>query len=311
MPMQLHVDIHDPILQDAQRTWALVNMWAAANADGLVAGPISQLADRWGCSPRTVQRLLRELEAGDWVRRLDSGGYQLTGRGMAAGRTDLSPLTDLSSSVVSPEPSTKTRKRAASETSSEASRLLHQHADRYTQRFNQPFPVAWARDTQIYKRLVKVYGVETLEALQSQYLDQPLDSFAAKRGFSVTQFSAEIAGLAAQQAVRDQLTTEQSAVVEELTGIGMGEVAAVALVTDYSLEVIRDQLLVHYWRKNQGQSVGPGRLERAVREGWAVPAAARPVSYPAFPVSEAPVRSESAIRSEALDDWLAQAVVKA
>lgn len=327
--MQIQVDTQDSILHDAQRTWALVNLWAMADSDGRVAGPVNRLASRWGCSPHTVQRLVRELEAGGWVERVDNAGrvhsYQLTGRGIAraagdgSSLPDVSPVTHLSSSPVSdasavePESSASKRRRTSPPSSepSEASRLLHQHANRYTDRFEQPFPVAWARDTQIYKRLLRVYGVEMVDVLQTQYLSQSLDSFAAKRGFSVPQFASDIAGLAAQLAVRQQLTADQMVLVAALQDVGIAEAGAVTLVVDHPLEVIRDQLRVHHWRQQNGQFVSPSRLERAIRERWAVPDAARPVDYPEFPVAPMDESTLPDATSPAMADWLARAVVKA
>lgn len=180
----------------------------------------------------------------------------------------------------------KPRKTRAATPSPDASRLVHQHADQYTLRFERPFAVAWGRDTQIYKRLVGTYGVELVERLQGQYLAQPLDSFAAKRGYSVPQFAAEIGGLATWESLRERLSPDQADVLSGLQTIGMAEETALGLVTEHPVAVIRDQLQVHRWRQEQGQATSPSRVERAVRERWVVPENARPVVYPVFPVGE-------------------------
>lgn len=181
----------------------------------------------------------------------------------------------------------RTRRRAAKTPPSDASRLVHRHAELYTARFGQPFPVAWARDTQITKRLVAVYGADQVETLQDRYLAQSLDSFAGKRGFSIPQFAADIAGLAAQTAIAQGLTEEQRALVNQLVTEGMEEATAIRLVTEHPARSIEDQITVQHWRRQQGMTVSPSRLERAIRERWAVPPEARPVTYPRFPGSEA------------------------
>ncbi len=69
--------------------------------------------------------------------------------------------------------------------SANISPLVHQHAARYTERLDQPFAVSWARDTKIYKRLVKVYVESSVEEWQAQYLAQVLDSWSGRCGFSI------------------------------------------------------------------------------------------------------------------------------
>lgn len=276
------VDPDDRILNDPQRTWALLRLCLLADDNGNIVCSLRQLAADWGVSSNTIKRIVRELEAGDWICKTPLNGqtgrqtiYRVTGRGMRP-VANLQPVANLppvsDHKKVKPPPS-------------DASRLVHQHADQYTKRFGRPFPVAWARDTQIVKRLIGVYGVSQVEQLQMQYLSQPLDSFAAKRGYSIPQFAAEIAGLAAQDAVRAQMTAEQIALLQEMqeTVEGFSVETALTLIAEHPLTVIRDQLQVYRWRQQQGQPVSPGRLERAIRERWAIPDGARPAVYTPYP----------------------------
>ena len=276
------VDPDDRILNDPQRTWALLRLCLLADDNGNIVCSLRQLAADWGVSSNTIKRIVRELEAGDWICKTPLNGqtgrqtiYRVTGRGMRP-VANLQPVANLppvsDHKKVKPPPS-------------DASRLVHQHADQYTKRFGRPFPVAWARDTQIVKRLIGVYGVSQVEQLQMQYLSQPLDSFAAKRGYSIPQFAAEIAGLAAQDAVRAQMTAEQIALLQEMqeTVEGFSVETALTLIAEHPLTVIRDQLQVYRWRQQQGQPVSPGRLERAIRERWAIPEGARPAVYTPYP----------------------------
>ena len=290
------VDPDDRILDDPQRTWALLRLCLQADDNGNVFCSLQQLATDWGVSRYTVLRVTRELEAGGWVRIERHQGrmtvYRVMGRGMQLVANlppvaklplvaNLQPVSDNTVSVST----TSTKPKKVKPPPSDASRLVHQHADQYTKRFGRPFPVAWARDTQIVKRLIGVYGVSQVEQLQMQYLSQPLDSFAAKRGYSIPQFAAEIAGLAAQDAVRAQMTAEQIALLQEMqeTVEGFSVETALTLIAEHPLTVIRDQLQVYRWRQQQGQPVSPGRLERAIRERWAIPDGARPAVYTPYP----------------------------
>ena len=281
------VDPDDRILNDPQRTWALLRLCLLADDNGNIVCSLGQLATDWGVSNNTIKRIVRELEAGDWICKTplnEQTGqttiyhFQLMGRAM---RCDESVAPSASDNIST----TSTKSKKVKPPPSDASRLVHQHADQYTKRFGRPFPVAWARDTQIVKRLIGVYGVSQVEQLQMQYLSQPLDSFAAKRGYSIPQFAAEIAGLAAQDAVRAQMTAEQIALLQEMqeTVEGFSVETALTLIAEHPLTVIRDQLQVYRWRQQQGQPVSPGRLERAIRERWAIPDGARPAVYTPYP----------------------------
>ncbi len=280
----------DRLFEDARRTWALVRLWMLADEHDQVTASLQNLQTDWQLSRNTIAGLLRELEAGGYLERQTQAGrvtsYRLTGRGMQrVGEGPASSAVSVISGLPpgpSPEKGTAQAPRKKSPPS-DASRLVHLHAERYTARFNQPFPVAWARDTQIYKRLIGVYGVDRVERFQDRYLAQPLDSFAAKRGFSIPQFAAEIGGLAAQEAMRHQLTSEQAEVGSMLQSAGMSEDTSLVLVSEYPLEQIRAQLQVHRWRQQKGQIASTHRLERAIREEWAVPDDARPIVYDRFP----------------------------
>ena len=305
--MHLIVDPEDNLWSDPRRTWALCRLWMAADAEGVVALSLQQLAQSWQMSRHTVSAILRELEAGGWMAAERRPGrpatYRLTGRGVRReyGVLDIAdkPRTEppetfermevLEVGVAPPDHPVRPKPSRvhAKPSNSDAACLVHHHADQYTARFGQPFFVAWARDTQIYKRLVTTYGAETVARFQVQYLNQPLDSFAAKRGFSVPQFAAEIAGMATQDAIRAQLSDAQQAAFAALMAVeGFVEETALALVVDHPAVVIQDQLRVHRWRQQQGQPTSARRLERAIRERWPVPEAAQPVIYPPFPLPE-------------------------
>lgn len=284
--MEFRLDTQDSLLHDPHRTWALLRLWIRADAAGEAAFSLRQLAADWGLSRERTAAILRELEAGGWIAAQKGSGrratrYRLTGRGIAR--------RDLGNPPNAAEPPSPAAAAAspAPRPPSDASRLVRQHAARYTDRFGQPFPVAWARDTQIYKRLVATYGAEAVERWQTRYLAQPLDSFAAKRGFSVPQFAADIPAMAAREAIRHRLDAEQAALAQALQDAGLADDTALALVTSHPADAIRDQLQAHHWRQQRGQTVSPSRLERAIRERWAVPEDARPVAYPLFPAGPA------------------------
>ena len=272
----------------AQQLWAVLHLLTLADLNGQVAGPIHRIAAAWQCSPRTVQRLLGELENRGWVKVQVLSGQSRIYQLCSPASSVITLEKDKTSVALSQNRLTREGTSLPSQkkrSSSDASRLLHQHADRYTARFSQPFPVAWARDTQIYKRLINTYGAETVDSLQARYLSQPLTSFAARRGFSVPQFAGEIAGLAAQHSVRQHLSEEQAQVCAELMTAGLAEATALTLVTTFSPANIRDQLDVHCWRQQQGLSASPKRLEQAIRGQWVVPDQCRRVEYPSFPAS--------------------------
>lgn len=274
--MEISVDISDELLQNPQRTWALMRLWALADAEGAVRLSQRDLSQHWGLSRSATADVLHALASGGWITVDRQPGrtscYRLTGRGMTR---------------QSGPPPVQTIPATTDDAGAEASRLVHRHAERYTTRFGQPFPVAWARDTKIYKNLVKVYGAPRVEALQDLYLAQGVDAFAAKRGFSVPQFAVEIAGIAAQAGLKDQFTPEQQALYTALQEAGLADDVAVVLVTEHPADLIRDQLRAHVWRQQQGQPTSAGRLERSIKERWTLPDAARPVTYPTFPESHA------------------------
>ena len=58
------VDPDDRILNDPQRTWALLRLCLQADDNGNVFCSLQQLATGWGVSRYTVLRVTRELEAG-------------------------------------------------------------------------------------------------------------------------------------------------------------------------------------------------------------------------------------------------------
>lgn len=361
MAIMLVIDETDPVWQDDQRARTLLKLWMAADEAGHLRLAVAGLATLLDRSPRTVQRLLRELEAGGWLsRHVTAGrmsGYYLTGAGIRrvggpeppvlscqvprgspvhASRvspvTNVSPLSD--SALRSNERPVGADDEVPSEASSrtapgrpraphslpDASRLLRRHADRYQARFGQPFLVAWARDTQIYKRLVGAYGPEAVETLQDRYLAQSIDSFAGKRGYSVPQLASEAAGLVARAALRDCLTAEQTALADALMAAGLSEETALALVVDHPGDVIRAQLVAHRWRQGRGEPASAPRLARAIRERWVVPDEARPIVYPLYPGVDraeedldAANPGDSSDRSPlaaALADWVEHAVIK-
>jgi len=275
-------DAGDSLFTDPQRTWALLRLCLVADSQGQVTTSVRALADAWGWSRDRTAEVLRELAAGGWiqkVRQTRRACYQLSGRGLRPdglepGVTDLTP----------PEPENAT--------ATEAKRLVARHIEQYTARFGQPFPVAWARDTQVYKRLVRVYGSDSafLETLQDRFFKQSLDSFAGKRGFSVLQFAAECAGLAAQAGAQALWSVEQTEAFHALRQVGMSESTATALISECSLAVIHAQIAAYERRIEHGQAVSLSRLERAIRENWQEKA--EPVDYPAFPAK--PTRPDGA-----------------
>ena len=306
--------------------WIWVALAEHADADGWLDGTSTQLAAHLGVSVETLRRVLRSLEAVGLVRYRRRGSGRQYGLNpmrwpgtppiITARHDSQSPqpvksvgllstpnTTPLADAMRRAEESAEPADPPTAKPPADASRLVHQHADSYTARFGQPFPVAWARDTQIYKRLVRLYGVETVDALQAQYLTQPLDSFAGKRGFSVPQFAAEIAGFAAQASIRERLTDEQAVAMADLTAAGLPDDTALALAAEQPVDVIREQLQVHRWRQQQGQPVSARRLERAIKERWAIPDLARPVEYPTFPIRD-PGGAQAAV-----DDPAVQAVL--
>lgn len=283
--MQWIVDGEDfALLESSDGTWALLQLWIGADADATVTVSQRHLMTTWGWSRERVTRTIEALIAGGWIQidtsegRRRSTRYRLTCRGIR-------PLTASSEAVPAvAKGSVVVKKKADPDpAAAEATRLLHRHAERYTARFGQPFPVAWARDTQVYKRLVRVYGSDSafLESLQDRFLKQSLDSFAGKRGFSVLQFAAECAGLAAQAGAQALWSVEQTEAFHALWQVGMSESTATALISECSLAVIHAQIAAYERRMDHGQAVSLSRLERAIRENWQEKA--EPVDYPAFP----------------------------
>jgi len=273
-------DLNDLLFEDPHRTWALLRLWILADEQGHVVTAIRPLADAWGWSRERTTAVLRELAAGGWLRMEPQKGhkicYQLSGRGL---RLD-SVLRD---SAITKEMTQAAKLPEPNPVATEASRLLHRHAECYTARFGQPFPVVWARDMQVYKRLVRVYepDVSFLESLQDRFLNQSLDSFAGKRGFSVVQFAAECAGLAAQVGAQAQWSVEQNEAFQALRQLGMPEEKATALISECPLAVIRAQVDACTQRLQHGQPVSLRRLERVIRDPRLE---APPVEYPVFPV---------------------------
>ncbi len=307
--MYLYLDPTDRVFQDPERTWALIRLWQLADDVGTLALTQEQLAETWAVSRHTVQRLMRELEAGGWLESIGRRGrtpqYRLTGRGIAR-EEDPGPGLEASGVPTGQPPQPQTpggmipepeAPRAPQETRrtnppspsgkdatrTEASRLLHAHVSAYQDRFSQPFLVAWPRDTAIYRRLVKTYGVETVERQQSQYLAQSLTSFAAKRGFSVPQFASEIAHGVEQETMRQQLTGEQQAVLDVLLGEGMDPVRALSVVHDTPVAQVRGYVATYQAKKTTDRPWSLAQLERAIRERWMLPSMAQAPQYPLFP----------------------------
>lgn len=353
--MHLSLDPTDRVFQDPERTWALIRLWQLADDRGTWALTIDQLAETWSVSRHTVQRLVRELEAGGWLESLGRRGrtpqYRLTGRGIAregdagsevSGIPTGSPTPPSTPGVAVPEPvaprapqgtacTTPPSPSGKNASRTEASRLLHAHVSAYQDRFNEPFLVAWPRDTAIYRRLVTTYGVATVERLQRDYLAQPLTSFAAKRGFSVPQFASEIAHGVEQAAIRRQLTSDQQAVLDTLQGEGMDPVRALSVVHDIPAEQIWGYVATYQAKKTADRPWSLAQLERAIRERWVMPSAPRGPEYPLFPgvatellPADPDVSSSHPSRVELqtpttltpqestllLGDWLAEQVVK-
>ena len=165
------------------QAWAWVALHGCADPAGMIRTPQKELAEQWVASQKTVRQVLHDLEDHGLLVRHKASVWQLV--------TPPDTAKEKSAVPSNQTPAPRSSRTGGSKTGSKdpagqaASRLVHQHAARYTERFDQPFPVAWARDTQIYKRLVKVYGESDVEEWQAQYLAQALDSWSGRCGFCI------------------------------------------------------------------------------------------------------------------------------
>lgn len=148
--------------------------------------------------------------------------------------------------------------------------LLSRHAEAYRNTVGAAFPVAWAKDGAIVKRLLKTYSRSDIELLQDAFFAQKADSQAARRGYTVAQFAYEAPALLAAIKLREGLTGEQREIVLSLRDEGVTEDVAVALVHDYGADAIRRQIEAHLGRKERYRNP-TAALVKAIREGWSTP----------------------------------------
>lgn len=90
------------------------------------------------------------------------------------------------------EPSAHARERASPETH----RLVKRHAEIFERRTGQPYPIHWAKECQILRRLLGTFTVEQVEAFQDAFFAQGDDSWAHQAGMTVGVFSTQVPKLA-------------------------------------------------------------------------------------------------------------------
>lgn len=149
---------------------------------------------------------------------------------------------------------------------SNVKRLIKRHAEIYEKVVGAPYLVVWGRDGACLKRLLKTYSAEDVEMLQDMYLEQPVDSFAGKQGYTITEFSREAPALMTRLQAERSLGPDDMALVEGLQKRGVGRETAVALVREHDPGEIRKQLSMHGGRGRRYQN--PGALVKAIRDGW-------------------------------------------
>ncbi len=156
--------------------------------------------------------------------------------------------------------------------------LLSRHAEAYRNTVGVAFPVAWAKDGAIVKRLLKTYSRADIELLQDAFFAQKADSQAARRGYTVSQFAYEAAALMTAIKVRESLTDEQKTIVKALCDEGVMQEVAVALAHDYDAQTVRAQIEAHTGRRERFENPAAA-LVKAIREGWTTPQPAEEPNY--------------------------------
>jgi len=156
--------------------------------------------------------------------------------------------------------------------------MLKRHAQCYQDKVGAPYPISWAKEGAIVKRLLATYSRDEIVLLQDTFFAQKADSQAALRGYTVQWLEHEAPALMARIRLQNGLTAEQREVIAALVAEGVTEPTATALASEYRVEDIRRQLHAHAVRKDRLRSPAAA-LVKAIREGWQVPEESEPDYY--------------------------------
>ena len=156
--------------------------------------------------------------------------------------------------------------------------MLQRHAQCYQDKVGAPYPISWAKEGAIVKRLLATYSRDELVLLQDTFFAQKADSQTALRGYTVQWLEHEAPALMARIQLQNGLTAEQREVIAALVAEGVTEPTATALASEYRVEDIRRQLHAHAARKDRLRSPAAA-LVKAIREGWQVPEESEPDYY--------------------------------
>jgi len=156
--------------------------------------------------------------------------------------------------------------------------MLQRHAQCYQDKVGAPYPISWAKEGAIVKRLLATYSRDELVLLQDTFFAQKADSQSALRGYTVQWLEHEAPALMARIQLQNGLTAEQREVIAALVAEGVTEPTATALASEYRVEDIRRQLHAHAVRKDRLRSPAAA-LVKAIREGWQVPEESEPDYY--------------------------------
>ena len=156
--------------------------------------------------------------------------------------------------------------------------MLQRHAQCYQDKVGAPYPISWAKEGAIVKRLLATYSRDEIVLLQDTFFAQKADSQAALRGYTVQWLEHEAPALMARIRLQNSLTAEQREAIAALVAEGVTEPTATALASEYRVEDIRRQLHAHVVRKDRLRSPAAA-LVKAIREGWQVPEESEPDYY--------------------------------
>ena len=156
--------------------------------------------------------------------------------------------------------------------------MLLRHAQCYQDKVGAPYPISWAKDGAIIKRLLATYSRDDLVLVQDTYFAQKADSQAAFRGYTVQWLEHEAPALMARIKLQNGLTDEQREVIAVLVAEGVAEATATALAGECSVEDIQRQLRAHAERKDRLRNPAAA-LVKAIREGWQVREDPEPLYY--------------------------------
>lgn len=163
-------------------------------------------------------------------------------------------------------PPRRSRRAARTPPNPAALALTRRHADGYQERVGQPLTVAWARDVQIYKDLLRLYDAALLERCQDRFFSLPADHWAAQHGWTVPAFKSVLPTLLADLQSWDRLNADQTAAAQALMGEGVGEATALAVAAAEDAAVIHRYVAAHRQRRAAGACVSSSGLVRAIRE---------------------------------------------